>query len=412
MMFFAVCARVRRAQRDARHRRGCRRARTVTTTRRGALGATGEGALVGQCVERGVQRLGADVVREGLVGDRGRGDRVVLVVQVLVGLGPVGGAVLALQVGQQVGVVDLGAAALAEDAADQAGDRDDVGVGPLLRHRRVGCSRDVVGRQLARVGGDRVDVGVDALDVGVDQRLGLRTLRAVPLRQGVDLGLRLGGGVRREQQLVVVHLLEVAAGAEERGERARAVVAQDVHQEEPVLGLRVAGPEPGRRVGVTVDVGHVVLVAVDRDARSRGLGAGDVGRLDAERLVVEVVGELGVGQARGAVEQVGVLRQLVGTRRGPGAVRLELERVGGVDQTVLPRWEHVHRLAVGVVALAVVAPGASSPRGAGRTGRDRCHRHRRQDRQTSSSTHAHAHFRIERVLFVDNGNQRGRVTRE
>ena len=55
-----------------------------------ALRAAGEVAVVGHRVERLVPRLGADVVRELLVDDRGRRQRVVLVVDLAVGLQPVG----------------------------------------------------------------------------------------------------------------------------------------------------------------------------------------------------------------------------------------------------------------------------------------------------------------------------------
>ena len=256
------------------------------------------------------------------------------------------------QVLQQVRVGDLAAAALAEDAADQAGDGDDVLHAPVLRDGLV-AGRRIVGGQRGGIGVRLRDVGVHAGDVVLDHLLGELALLAVLLRQPVDLRDRARLRVRGEQQLVVVHLLELAGRAEERREGALAVVPQHVHEEQPVLGLRVPGAEGEGLVGVAVDVRHIVLVAVDRDAGFRCLGAGDVGRFDAERLVVVVLAELRVGQVRVAVEQLLVLAELVLAVRRAGAVGLELQRVGRIDQAVLTGRQDAHRASVGVVVGAV-----------------------------------------------------------
>ncbi len=228
--------------------------------------ATGDRRLVVGQRGRGRVDLAVVLVRERLVDDGGRGDRVVAHAELVECLRAALRAELLLQVLQQVGVGDLAAAALAEDAADQAGDRDDVLHAPVLRDGLVTRGR-VVGRQRGGIGVRLGDVGVHARDVVLDHLLGQLALLAVLLRQPVDLRDRARLRVRGEQQLVVVHLLELARRAEERGEGALAVVAQHVHQEQPVLGLRVAGAERERLVGVAVDVRHVVGVAVDRHAR-------------------------------------------------------------------------------------------------------------------------------------------------
>ena len=154
-------------------------------------------AVVGQ---RGGGRVDLPVVlvRERLVGRRRR-ERVVRGAELLEGGRAVRRAEFLAQVLQQVGVLHLDAAALAEDAADQPGDRDDVGHRPLLR-QGLRRGRGVVGRQQARVGRRGVDVAVHAVDVVVDQRTWpCSPCCAVLGRQRVDLrdGLRLR--VRRDR---------------------------------------------------------------------------------------------------------------------------------------------------------------------------------------------------------------------
>ena len=349
----------------------------------GAGRAAGDGhAVVGQGGGGRVDpaRL---LVREAL-GRRGGRGRVVGPAQVGEALIAAGGAQLPAQVLQQVRVGHFAATAPAEDAADEPGDGDHVADRPLLRdHRRH--RGEVVGRQQRRVGHGGRDVAVHAGDVVLDHRLGQRALRAVLGWQRVDLGLGLRRRVGREQQLVVVHLLELTRPTEEGREGTLAVVTQHVHEEQPVLGLRVAGTVRQGLIGVAVDVRHVVGVAVDADARLRLLDALDVRGRHAERLVVVEVAQRGVGERRLAVEEVLVLAQLVLAGRRPRAGGREQGRVQGVDQPVLARRQDAHGLPVGVVVGPVGvrrrAAGGSRPRtpdrarcGGGQHDH-RCHRH-------------------------------------
>jgi hypothetical protein len=171
--------------------------------------------------------------------------------------------------------------------------------------------------------------------------------------------------------LVVIHLLELARAAEKAREAAFAVVAQHVHEEQPVLGLCVAGAERERLVGVAVDVRDVVRVAVDRDAGLGLLGAGDVGLPDPERLVVVVVAERRVGEGRIAVQQVVVLAELVLAVRRTLLQQLEPERVERVDQTVLAGRQDAHGLPVRVVVGAVGVRRSARRRGDTRRRRGR-----------------------------------------
>ena len=260
----------------------------------GVLRAAGNRRLVVGQRGRGRVDLAVVLVAERLVDNRGRRDRIVVGAELVECLGATLRPEMFAQVLQQVRVGDLAATALSEDAADQAGNRDDVLHAPVLRDGLVARGR-VVGGQRGRIVVRLGHIGVHAGDVVLDHLLGELALRAVFLGQPVDLRDRTGLCVRGEQQLVVVHLLELAGRAEERCEGAFAVVPQHVHQEQPVLGLRVPGAERERLVGVAVDVRHVVGVAVDRHAGFRRLGAGDIGRFDPERFVVVVLAERRIG---------------------------------------------------------------------------------------------------------------------
>jgi len=281
-------------------------------------------------------------------------------------LGP---AELALQVAQQGRVADLAASAVAEDAADQPGDSDDVRRGPRLQQE---VKKRVLDRQQRRVGERLGDVGIDPLHVLADHLHREAALRAVFERQRVDLGVGLCGRVRCQQQFVVVHLLVGAGRAEERGERALAVVAKHVHEEKPVLSLGVPSAERQRGVRLPVDMGDVVGVPVDDhgDLRRGVLGGDDLAGLHPEGLAQVVLAQRRVGERGVAELQVLIRRELVLAVRRALAGLLELRQLCRVDQAVLPRGQDEHGLAVGEVIGLVHRPQGESAR-AGR-GQGRC----------------------------------------
>jgi hypothetical protein len=115
-------------------------------------------------------------------------------------------------------------------------------------------------------------------------------------------------------------------------------VAQDVHEEEPVLSADVPGPEDDVGAGVAVDVRDPeCLVADDDHARPRAVGALGLTGGDAEAGVLEVVADVGRRQAGRRVDQVAVHAELVVGVGRVGAVGLEREQVGGVEDAVRAR---------------------------------------------------------------------------
>ena len=116
---------------------------------------------------------------------------------------------------------------------------------PRLRHATVRAAGGVVDRQQRRVGPRRGDVGVHAVDVGRRSS----TWPAPPAR-------RTRCGQRGRPARCACACVYGASSSwswsicsnsqdapRKLRERALAVVAQHVHQEQPVLGLRVAGAE-------------------------------------------------------------------------------------------------------------------------------------------------------------------------
>ncbi len=140
-----------------------------------------------------------------------------------------------------------------------------------------------------------------------------------------EVGLRVGGDL----PLLLVHRLVGAAG--EARQLAAAGVAQHVHEEEAVLGGRVAEPEHRAVAGLAVDVGDAeALVAHDRHVGARRVDALGVVRLDAERRVLEVVRDLARLQARASRTQVAVHAELVaavGDGRAGGEEAASCDRV-------------------------------------------------------------------------------------
>src|SRR5579884_3108762 len=204
------------------------------------------------------------------------------------------------------GGLHLGAAAVAEQAADDAGDGDQVGLGEV-RHRLPGqvvLAGEVVG------GPDHRDVVVDSGQIGVRVRLELRAAGAVR-GQRVDLRLEVGLGVGRGAPDVLLEAAVRGRAAGEGGQLGPPDVPEQVHDPQPVLGARVSGPELRLGPGLTVDVRDVGGVPQDRDAGLRRLGARDVGgRYSVGGVVVEVV-DLRRRQPGVRVHQVVVLGQLI-----------------------------------------------------------------------------------------------------
>jgi hypothetical protein len=247
------------------------------------------------------------------------------------------------------GGLDLGAAAPAEQPADDAGGGDQVGHGEVLRF--AGPGQDVLAGVV--VGADRlVDVGVDAGDVVGDVGVELLAAGAL-LAQRVDLGLQVRLGVRRVGPDALFQLPVARGAAGEGGERAATDVPQQVHHPEPVLRPGVAGAEHGARAGGAGDVWHAGrLVAHDGDVRAGPHGALHLPVGHAERGVVVELRDLFVGESGVAVDQVRVLVELVAGVRGPGAERLVREDRGEGGVAVLPG-----RQDVGALAEAVVVAG-------------------------------------------------------
>ena len=201
------------------------------------------------------------------------------------------------------------APALAEEAADQRGLGDHVGELPFFWHFPEGAvlSRHQVGVEL---GG--VDVGVDAGDEfpAVFNRPRARS----PVHRGrvLDLRFQVGFGVGRDQPLRAVHRAVAFGAARERGQFGAPGVAQQVHQEQPVLRARVARAEHHARARAAVDVGHAEgPVALDRNVRARAFNGCGFAFLDPECGVLEIFGNLRMRQCRRGVQEVGVQRQLV-----------------------------------------------------------------------------------------------------
>ena len=148
-----------------------------------------------------------------------------------------------LELGEQVGVARLAAAAGAEDRADEGGHRD---------HVVDGCGR--------LVDADRLQVGVDAVGVGLGVGDDLAALGAV----GLDEQLALLGherlGLRaRDEGLAARHQAErVDAGHVGHGHARRA--AAELDQQPAVARRGPAGAEGHVRARLAVDVRDAVGV--------------------------------------------------------------------------------------------------------------------------------------------------------
>ena len=248
--------------------------------------------------------------------------------------------------------LQLLAAADAEDRARDSGGGDHVRGLEVVRPVEV-VDRGVLAGHLRRVHPRLRDVLVHAGEVGLELRAELVRLLLEPAR--ADLGLAgellLGVGGDGPHQRVERPVGGRAAG--ERGELPAAEVAEDVHEEEPVLGGGVPDAEHGALARVGVDVGDAeLLVAGDRDVVARAVGALG-GSLDAEaRVLEERVERGGVERARRG-DQVAVERELVARVLGADARGQEGAQLDGVREATRPGREQVADAAgvVGPVGL-------------------------------------------------------------
>ena len=317
-------------------------------------------------------------VRERVVGGA-RLLRVVVLLEVLEHLARddrVG--ITALELLQELAVVELAAAADAEDAGDQARHRDGVGGRPVRRHlleRRV-----LRGQHRAVLVGERVlDVLIDAVGVVLESLLRERAVDAVLVVEAVDLRLELVDAGHRaavvagRAVVVAIHREIARARPQELGHPAAPDVAQDVHQEQAVFGGDVAGGEDPIVAAGGIDVRHVeVGVANHDDARAsaRRVLAQHVAGGHAERGVLVVVGE-GLRRERGrAGQQPVVHQQLVDRVRGivrrvPRAARAgrigcrraderHLHFLRRAEHALLPRRQDVQDLAGPVIVVGPV----------------------------------------------------------
>ncbi len=141
----------------------------------------------------------------------------------------------------------LGAAALAEDAADQRRLGDHVGRLPFS----VGSFPSAAYSAGSFVGSisASLDVGVDAGDEFVDVVDDLFALRAVQLGRVGDLRFEVGFGVGGDHPLRAVHRAVAGRAAREGGEFGAARVPQHVHQEQAVLRRPRSRRRTSRRRG-------------------------------------------------------------------------------------------------------------------------------------------------------------------
>jgi hypothetical protein len=176
--------------------------------------------------------------------------------------------------------------------------------------------------------------GAEASNAAWLQALTAKLGRAEARRVYDDLRGRLGLGVVGRAQLALVHR-EVAGGvADELGQAGLPGVAQDVHQEHPVLDGGVPGAVLDVGEGGALDEGDAVPVADDGEARSRRGGALGVDRGEAGVLVEVVeVGAVEGGRVLGrqgvvGLELVGDVAGGAGGRGGAAAQGRDVERRG------------------------------------------------------------------------------------
>jgi len=233
--------------------------------------------------------------------------------------------------------VDLLAAVRHRELGDeQRGLGGRVGDRPALGLR---AERGVLRGHLRGIGVDLVDPRVDAVDVGLDVVVGALAVGAEAPRQRVELGRELLVG-----EVLVGQLLGVArrgARAEQAGQRSLRGASQGVHEEQALLGGRVARGEHQVVAVAGVDVRHAErLVAEDLRARQRLGDRRDAARHRAEVGALVVAVEVLGGQVRRRRHHADVERLLVLEGRGPLPGRLEGREVGGADRLALALREH------------------------------------------------------------------------
>ena len=262
---------------------------------------------------------------------------------------------------------ELAAAPDAEDRADDERGGDRVGPLPVVRSLRP-PDRRVLGRHLRRVQPRLGDVAVDPGDVVAEVAAQHRGLGLEPRADLVDLLLQVGLRVRRHRPDEVVEGAVGRRAAGERRELRAADVAEDVEEEQPVLGGGVAGAEHRAGPRRPVDVRDAAAVAHDRHVVARAVRALGVAGLHAERRVLEEVADLLGGQPLVSAEQVAVHAELVVVVRRARAGGEEGGELGEVRQAVLAGRQDVAK-AAGVV-LAVGERSGRGQRGWRRDQRD------------------------------------------
>ena len=230
--------------------------------------------------------------------------------------------------------VHLLAATDAEDRTDHR--RRSHNVGPLPVLGSLGpVDRRVLAGHLEGVHASLADVGVDprhVLGQVVAELVGFALVAPWP---HLDLALQVLLGVGRQLPHQPVEGPGRGRTPGERGELGPAQMAEDVHEEQPVLGTHVAHRPEGRRARVGIDVRHAVTtVAHDGHIRSRAVGALLVPRPNAKARVLEKAADAGLVESGRRVEQVAVERVLVVVVARARTGRLEGGQVQRADKAV------------------------------------------------------------------------------
>ncbi len=241
----------------------------------------------------------------------------------------------------QLHLRELVPAALAEDAADQRGGRDEVRAPPWRRSEGP-VDGGVLPGQLGHVEPGLGDVRVDARDVAVAVLLGALAVGAVELVELVGLAIEVVFRVGGDPPLLGIHGAVARGPAGEGGELSAARVAQHVHEEEPVLRGRVAQAEHRRRARGAGDVGHPeVRVAHDLQTFARAVAPLHPAGGNAQGGVLEQAAELIGGDARRGRHQARVQVALVVVVTRPRPERQERGELDGVGAAVRARRKDV-----------------------------------------------------------------------
>jgi hypothetical protein len=249
---------------------------------------------------------------------RDRGARVLEPDQVLErGLGRRARAVFGFQLLEHPDVQELVAALGGDEARDVHRGRQHVLDAEFGRRRR---EQGVLGRELPRIGDRFLPPRVGTVDVALDRIPGV-------LRQRREHRLVLGRGVAGD---ALRDVGRHGAAPGQLGQRAAPGAAHGIHQEQAILGDRVAHAMPQVPDRAGVHDRHPEGIAVHLDA---GLGHRCGPRLAAERSVLGV---------KAPVQEALVVQVLAVIRRNAAGHSSGLPLRG--DEARLPRRQHVLRL--------------------------------------------------------------------